>query len=286
MSYHFVRPPEDFSSNLQVAPRCEVVWVQSEAVIRDRQGNNAFAVVAAEEAVARLLEKKTQSVPPLSASPNDERNLLWKRDSLGKPSIEFAGAMKDWAKAHGVSDQRALVSNTNDGGHHLVLAAYGGDLVGVGIDLVELERLKSPSKDIPYLERFVRHFMSEEELGAFHSERSALDSPEFANPILSRLFLENRSPLEKTRFLAAIHFSFMEAASKACGTGLKMGVGMGHSLSLPKQSLGCKLNPDKISLITTPESEARMNLLGARSYTMKVHFEDRYVVTAVAFFDS
>jgi phosphopantetheinyl transferase (holo-ACP synthase) len=62
---------------------------------------------------------------------------------------------------------------------------------------------------------------------------------------------------------AAAHFSLMEAASKALGTGLKIGAGMGKSGSLPKQSLNIGSLSPCVSFFLGEEARARCALLHA-----------------------
>ena len=84
---------------------------------------------------------------------------------------------------------------------------------------------------------------------------------------------------------AAAHFSLMESASKALGTGLKIGAGLGKKESLPKQSLGVLLSgpgqQPEIEFLLTPESRARCDEL--QSTRLEGHWaaDDEYGVSLV-----
>ena len=155
---------------------------------------------------------------PLAYGPDD---LRYERDALGRPYVTWAGIVEEWAEASGRAEHFLHISNTHDGGANIVIAAYHPDLAGIGIDAVHLPRLMSAQKDAAYLHRFAARFMSERVNGI------PIRRPRARDDDLARL-----------RLRASTHFSLMEAASKACGTGLKIGGGMGRPTSLPKQSLG------------------------------------------------
>ncbi len=148
-----------------------------------------------------------------------EADLWYERDWLGKPFVTWRGIVQSWAEARGLEAKHLHVSNTHDGGAHIVVAAYHPELVGIGIDAVYLPRLMQSGKDDVYLRRFAARFMSERERMLFKQAN--------ANDNLAAL-----------RLRTAAHFSLMEAGSKALGTGLKIGGGMGRETSLPKQSIG------------------------------------------------
>lgn len=176
-------------------------------------------------------------------------DLRYERDELGKPFVTWDGIVEEWAEANGYAEHSLHISNTHDGGANIVLAAYHPDLAGIGIDAVHLPRLLSPQKDAAYLRRFAARFMSER-------ERSGFDAAS-ANDDLPRL-----------RLRAVAHFSLMEAASKACGTGLKIGGGMGRPTSLPKQSLGVQqldFGPEgNAELLFEGEALDRLDALNAK----------------------
>ncbi len=188
--------------------------------------------------------------------------VLWRQDALGKPYVVWEGAAAQWATACGRDCRFLHVSNTHDGGAHLVFAAYAVALVGVGIDLVHLPRLRRPSKDRDYLRRFARQFMSAEEEAAFEASAAGDDE-------------------EAYRVRVAAHFSLMEAASKACGTGLRLGIGARRSTTLPKQALGVEHLTPAVSLLFGPEAQARLTTLGVTRWEAHWGADDDYLVSVV-----
>jgi len=153
------------------------------------------------------------------------------------------------------------ISFTHDGDMHFTLAVLAPRLKGVGVDVVHLPRLCGERKDREYLHRFGRKFMSDQEYAGF---TRAADS----------------ESLVGLRIRVAAHFSLMEAASKALGTGLKIGVGMGGPESVPKQSIGvCALGP-AVEFQFGAEPRARMQYLNAESLTGYWSANAEYLVSA------
>ena len=200
---------------------------------------------------------------PAAYGPDD---LRYERDDLGKPFVTWDGIVQEWAEANGYAEHFLQLSNTHDGGANIVLAAYHPDLAGVGIDAVHLPRLLSPHKDAAYLRRFAARFMSEREQSEFDAAS--------ANDDLPRL-----------RLRAAAHFSLMEAASKACGTGLKIGGGMGRPTSLPKQSLGVQqldFSPaGSAELLFEGEALSRLDTLNAKRAHAYWSADDEFLISVV-----
>ncbi len=192
----------------------------------------------------------------------EDDDLRWRRDALGRPFVTWAGPVRAWAEARGLSDKFLHVSNSHDGDAHLVFAAYGEQLVGVGVDIVSLPRLRMPGKDRAYLLRFATQFMGQAERETF--ARDAADEEE-----------------EALRVRVAAHFSLMEAASKACGTGLKIGAGMGRAMSLPKQSLGVQTLAPRVALQFGPEAQVRLQTLGAARHEAHWAADAEYLTSVV-----
>jgi phosphopantetheinyl transferase (holo-ACP synthase) len=178
---------------------------------------------------------------PASHPPAD---LLLLRDPLGKPCLEWQGTIAAWAAEHGYQSRHLHITNTHDGGAHIILAAYHPQLAGIGIDAVYLPRLRGPGKPAAYLRRFAAHFMSAEEQVLFALASAGEEE-------------------ERLRLRVAAHFSLMEAASKALGTGLKIGGGMGRPESLPKQSLGARSVAPQVEMLLGAPALQRMDQLGA-----------------------
>ncbi len=198
--------------------------------------------------------------------PNYE--VLWRHDGWGRPFVNWRGAALDWANGRGYSDQHLRVSNTHDGAAHLVLAAYGENLVGAGVDVVYLPRLRGQDKGRDYLLRFARQFMSGQEWDEF-SKHAQKDSD------------------EELTVRAAAHFSLMEAASKACGTGLKIGFGMGRDYSLPKDSLAVTDLHGEVKTRFHGAAQDRIEQLGATRCEANWSVCDEandYLVSAVLLF--
>lgn len=195
-----------------------------------------------------------------------EADLWYERDLLGKPFITWRGTVGTWAEERGLAAKHLHVSNTHDGGAHVVIAAYHPDMVGIGIDAVYLPRLMQSGKDEVYQRRFAARFMSERERIGFE-QASGEDT------------------LEELRLRAAAHFSLMEAGSKALGTGLKIGGGMGRETSLPKQSIGVqRLEPrleSNVEMLFEREALARLAELDAVRAEAYWSADDTFLISVV-----
>lgn len=237
-----------------------LAWLAYAPVEGDAQEQRLARNARDQQAVRQALEElfAQEGFPQESA----EYALHWRRDILGKPSVAWEGELAAWAQVHGIREEHLQVSNTHDGKAHLVFAAYDADLIGVGVDVVHLPRLRAPGKDPAYLRRFVRQFMSEEELAGF--TEAAQEETEAA-----------------LRVRVAAHFSLMEAASKACGTGLRLGIGMGRETALSKKSLGVRSLSPHVELIFGPEAQARLSHLGATRWEAHWGADSDYVVSVV-----
>ena len=196
---------------------------------------------------------------PLAAA---NQAVSWRRDGWGKPFVTWQGAVRQWAEARNYDARNLHVSNTHDGAVHLVLAAYAENLAGIGVDVVHLPRLQKADRDRNYLLRFAAQFMSETERTEF-----------LANA-------ESESE-DAVRVRAAAHFSLMEAASKACGTGLKIGGGMGRATSLPKQSLGVRRLTPTVELLFEGEAMARLAALNAVRHDAAWTVRGDYLISVV-----
>ncbi|HLV81558.1 MAG TPA: 4'-phosphopantetheinyl transferase superfamily protein [Chthonomonadaceae bacterium] len=189
-------------------------------------------------------------------------DLLWLRDPLGKPYIAWQGAVAAWAQQRGKQSRHLHVSNSHDGDASVVLAVYSENLAGLGVDLVHLPRLSRIGKDRDYLLRFAQRFMAPDEWDAFTAPAG-------------------QEPEERLRLRVAAHFSLMEAASKACGTGLKMGAGIGKPESLSRYALGVGSLAPEIALLFNADARARLELLEATGYAAYWGADEEYLVSAV-----
>ena len=86
---------------------------------------------------------------------------------------------------------------------------------------------------------------------------------------------------EALRIRVAAHFSLMEAASKACGTGLKIGIGMGSAYSLPKAELGAIRLRYAVEMYFGPAAKVRLNAIGATQWEGFWGADDEYLVSGV-----
>jgi hypothetical protein len=135
------------------------------------------------------------------------------------------------------------VSYTHDGGAHITALAHNAGICGLGIDLVHLPRLAKPRHTQEYLHRFAASFMSDEELGAFRSSAAEDD-------------------VDALRVRVAKHFSLMEAASKALGTGLRLGAGYGTRGGV---------RPHIISVMSLEPCHIEIAHGGSRRYSDQIH---------------
>jgi len=218
---------------------------------RDRRADYAALQVA----LSRLFALESF---PADYAPEE---LLWRNDALGKPYVEWRGSLRAWAERHGHDCRHLHISNAHDGDAHLVLAAYGETLADVGIDVVYLPRLRRPGKGRDYLRRLARQFMSAAEWEEFAAVSAC----------------ENE---ESLRVRVAAHFSLMEAASKACGTGLALGGGIGRPGSLPKRALGVRLTP-QVAFLLGPEAQRRSEALDVARWEGHWGTDGNYLVSAV-----
>jgi len=194
------------------------------------------------------------AAPFLGESPD---GLSLCRDPLGKPYPARRGYPVPWLH----------ISNTHDGGQRLLLAAKHENLVGVGLDVVHLPRLRSPHKDRAYLHRLAARFMEPTEYERFQCAARQDDE-------------------EALRRRVAAHFSLMEAASKALGTGLKVGAFMGHSASLPLSALGALQLEPSVQLFFDDHAQTRLATLNAQRWEAYWGSDDTYLVSAVFLFDN
>lgn len=181
---------------------------------------------------------------------------------LGQPLVRWRAPLATWANARGLQARNLHVSFSHDGDAHLALLAHAPGLRGLGVDAVHLPRLRRHGKDGAYLRCLARHFMGDEEYAAFAHE-SRRDGTE---TLLRRV---------------AAHFSLMEAASKALGTGLSMGCGIGRPTSLPKRALGVLGTAPPVPFVLGPEARERCRKLGAGTLEGYWSAEDEYLVSAV-----
>ena len=76
----------------------------------------------------------------------------------------------------------------------------------------------------------------------------------------------------------------MEAASKACGTGLKIGIGMGRYYSLPKQSIEVSRLAPTVEVNFTGAAQDRLAALNVIRSAANWIVDDDYLISAVLLF--
>ena len=169
----------------------------------------------------------------------ENAGLIWTNDPLGKP---YLSQSTNADLPFSVPDIQ--VSNSHDGAWSLVAVSCSIAILSIGIDIVHLPRLAHKSKD--YLIRLASKFMSRDEHTGFLHSADGLRDTEF-------------------RKLFATHFSMMEAASKALGTGLKIGMGIGARGGLPMTSIGMHHSKNGLQLSLGHAAKARLTEIGGNS---------------------
>lgn len=232
-----------------------LVWCEREDPRESRAAERAADTATALLALRDLFAE--EGFPDASGA----GDILWKRDWRGRPFVEWQGETAAWAAARGIDFRYVHVSNTHDGNMRVVFAVYSEQIVGIGIDAVYLPRLRRPGKDAAYLRRFGRQFMSEAEYAAFVEATVGEEE-------------------EALRHRVAAHFSLMESASKALGTGLRLGIGMNRASALPPRSLGVAQIAPEVAFLFGAEAEGRRAELGACRCEGCWSVEGEYLVSA------
>jgi phosphopantetheine--protein transferase-like protein len=199
---------------------------------------------------------------PNTPTPQHLNTLSLTHTPLGQPIIRLDEPLTSWVREHGLSPGDLHISFTHDGDAHITLLAGAPGLLGVGVDAVHLPRLRRHIDKPDYFVRFARQFMSPDELARFQKD-ARQEQP------------------EEVMLRAAAHFSLMEAASKAVGTGLKIGGGMGKPTSLPKQSVNLLHLAPSVAFDLGPEADARCRALGASRLEGHWAADAEYLLSAV-----
>ncbi len=181
-------------------------------------------------------------------SSTDEGLLAQAAEQLGIPTSGL-GLMRDsrgrpYAALNGAPAANLHVSNTHDGGERLLLLAQSDQLAGIGLDIVHLPRLRRPGKDATYLHRMARRFMGNAEWVGF--EKAASEDTD-----------------EELRVRVAAHFSLMEAASKALGTGIKLLDSLPSTLPVSSISI-LSLQPDTLVIFEGDAEAHKIEIEGGK----------------------
>ncbi len=154
------------------------------------------------------------------------------------------------------------ISNSHDGGSHIAIAIPAAGFAGVGIDIVYLPRLGSMRHTRQYLYRLASRVMDNIEHHEFVSLCDGLD-------------------LCDVRLQFAARFSLMESASKALGTGLRLGVGFGRPTSLHPHQLSAVFQHNAWNMRTGLDARDRMMGLGGRKFECYCGTSHDYLVSCV-----
>lgn len=223
--------------------------VQMEDRIRRRLAGRPETPARAQRSRNMVIEQLSLQSIPLYASMR-ATEIVISRTEMGQPIL---------VQSNGFKIPNAHISFSHDGGQHVAVLVVGNGICGIGTDIVHLPRLNRPENGDEFLMRFGSKFMSEREFSAFLREADA--SPDI--PLLHR---------------AAAHFSLMESASKALGTGLKMGGGMGGDFSVPKQSIEI-IGIDPVRFALTGMADDRRILLSGCKFAGHWQVDGEYLIS-------
>ncbi|MDE2126141.1 MAG: 4'-phosphopantetheinyl transferase superfamily protein [Armatimonadetes bacterium] len=211
-----------------------------------------LTLAAAVQAVCGLLPGAQMPEP-------DE--LAWTREVGGRPSGILYGSLRASSIAAGYDPAWLQVSNTHERGIEMVAATFDCKVAGIGIDLVQLSRMRRHGP--PQLLQMARRFMSAdayEEFTVGSAGGSSSDAPE----------------------RVAAGFALMEATSKALGAGLRMGLGVGGPLSVRMQSIGVTDPFGACSIAVLGDARDRLELLGCDQLTGACSNDGELVCACVA----
>ncbi|HSV72562.1 MAG TPA: 4'-phosphopantetheinyl transferase superfamily protein [Chthonomonadales bacterium] len=155
---------------------------------------------------------------------------------------------------------RPRVSFCHEGGAHLALAGCRPELRGLGIDAVRLDRLRR--RDAGYLRRLARRFLAPAGVAALEAE-------------------ERSGGREALLLGVAARFALTEAASKALGTGLRLGLGLSGSGGLLPREIGVVTWRAPARIEPGPGARRRMGALRAAHIAGHAAYDDEYAVGAV-----
>jgi len=183
--------------------------------------------------------------------------------ALGRPRPRRSGPLAVWGRLQGLRAQDLHVSFSHDGGKLVTLVGWRPGLRGLGIDLVYLPRLEHPGKDRDYLHRLARRCMAEDEYRAFAATLRS-------------------DRMEDLRFRVAVAFALKEAASKALGTGLRLGLGLGSAASPTLRSLPVAWNEAAPTVAAVGDAAAALKRIRARHLVASASAVGDFVSAEVA----
>lgn len=195
------------------------------------------------KAQARLLQTLWSKHPDATGVPV----MLW-HTGLGRPLAVAPDSHEQLANTH--------ISFTHDGLSLIGAMVIVPNCAGIGIDLVHLPRIVG--KGEAYAERLAYEFMD-------------YDERQFAL----------RAPVGQYEARVAAHFSLMESASKAFGTGLRLPFGGGGSGSLQRREIAVRFdNSGVLFWRFGSKAKARMQKLGGTQMEGQVASGKEFLVSA------
>ncbi|MCC6728681.1 MAG: 4'-phosphopantetheinyl transferase superfamily protein [Chthonomonadales bacterium] len=231
-----------------------VVWLPFPGARRDRRPVDRADSEIAMRAACRLA---LASALGANEAARMADRLRLGHTALGQPVAVWPGGEPAWLR------RDLHVSFSHDGEARLAAAACAADLRGLGIDVVHLPRLAGRRWTAGYLRRLAARVMGEEELRRF----LACAPPDGPMPDAARLF--------------AAHFALKEAASKALGTGLRLGIGIGRPGSVSPREVSASPFADARILTLRGAAAARLATLGAKRAEGHWSADNEYLLSLV-----
>jgi len=164
-----------------------------------------------------------------------------------------------WTPRTGV---RPVVSFTHDGSMRLGAVAFREDVIGLGIDVVDLCRFARYDRDEKLRDRLAERLFGTSEDRSLAARGS--DVPD--------------------AHLLALAFSMKEAVSKALGTGLRLGLGMGGGHGLPLADIGVALcrggdGSDETDVALVRRAARRLRQIGGQRVEGRWAMRETHVLT-------
>lgn len=180
--------------------------------------------------------------------PDGERTVWISHTRLGRPFVRMVPR-----------DGAVQVSFSHEHRAHVCLASADRQIVRIGVDVVWLPRLRRRSAG--YLHALAKRFMGDSELAAFEQETAGTDGDTLLIPLAAR-------------------FSLMEATSKALGTGLRLGMGIGRPGALAPATIAVP-RIDPVELRLADAGRARLRTIGGTHVEGHYGQDAEYLISVV-----
>jgi phosphopantetheinyl transferase (holo-ACP synthase) len=207
-----------------------------------------------------LVEAVRQLFDPMDAPPVTAADVVLSHTPLGQPVASLCGPLARWAGDHAILPHEFHLSFSHDGEALVALLVTAPGLRGAGVDLVYLPRLAR--RPTSHLLALAKRFMSPAEHAAFVAAAMGCDHAALVQRVAS-------------------HFSLMEAASKALGTGLRLGFGNGTRQSLLPSEIAVTALAPEIVFDFGSAAQARCDFLGAARAEGQVALDEEYLRSEV-----